>query len=68
MSDKNLIAFKSFALIMQLGLIMIFAVLTGTVAGWIIGKSIGYKHLLTVGGMLTGIVAGFYNAYKQIIK
>ena len=68
MSNKNLAAFKTFTLVIQLGLIMIFAILIGTVVGWMIGKSFGCKNMLTIIGMITGIVAGFYNAYKQIMK
>lgn len=68
MSNKNLATFKTFTLVIQLGLIMICAILIGTVVGWIVGKSVGYKNVLTISGMLTGIGAGFYNAYKQIMK
>jgi len=68
MSNKNLAAFKTFTLVIQLGLIMICAILIGTVVGWMIGKSVGYKNVFTISGMLTGIVAGFWNAYKQIMK
>ncbi len=62
---KNL---RALALVGQLGLVIIGPALVGLLVGRFLSGYIGYPLLLTIGGMLLGLIGGSMQAYKMLLK
>ena len=66
MLDNN--PFYYFNLVVQLGLTIIATVLIGLGIGLFLDKIFNLKGILTIIFLIIGIVAGFMNAYKDIMR
>lgn len=67
MGNKNDI-FYYLSLLTQLGLTIIFSILTCIFIYKIITKFIGENIFLFIFFIILGVVGGFYNAYRLIMK
>jgi len=67
MGNKNDI-FYYLSLLTQLGLTIIFSILTCIFIYKIIAKFIGENIFLFICFIILGVVGGFYNAYRLIMK
>lgn len=66
-SDKNELM-RVFIVVGNLGLVMIFSIITGFFAGFWLDKFFGKKYIFLMAGIVIGIAAGFYRCYLIIKK
>lgn len=66
MKKNNLIYY--FSLVTQLGLTIISTILVGLFIGIFLDRSLKTNGVFLILFVLMGIIAGFYNVYKQILK
>ncbi|MFH1644908.1 MAG: AtpZ/AtpI family protein [Candidatus Omnitrophota bacterium] len=66
MKKNNLIYY--FSLVTQIGLTVISCILVGLFMGIFLDRNFKTKGVFLVLFVLMGVVAGFYNVYKQILK
>jgi len=59
---------KTFALLSQLGLVMVVTVILFTLCGLYLGKWLNLQTPFTLGGLLLGIGSGFWNAYRKLVR
>jgi F0F1-type ATP synthase assembly protein I len=60
--------FRCFGLTGYLGFIVVGSVLGGLIVGWLLDKVLGGGNVCKIIFMLVGVVAGLYNAYREIIR
>ena len=64
--DKSFLYY--FSLVAEIGLTIVFSTLIGLFAGMAFDKFLGTKGIFLIIFLIIGIIGGFYNAYKQILK
>jgi len=57
-----------FALVTQVGLTIVFSVLIGLFIGIFLDRAFKTKGIFLVIFVIMGVIGGFYNVYKQILK
>lgn len=61
-------AFKMFALVSQLGLVVVISMLIPLIAGYFLDKLIGTQMIFKILGLVLGIAAGYWNGAKTLKK
>lgn len=60
--------YKTFALTIQLGLIMVSSIFISVLLGLYLGNYFGNRTLGIILGVIIGIISGFFAVYKNIKK
>jgi len=60
--------FSHLGLVTQIGALIIASALIGLLIGLFIDKKTGSKGIFAVIFLIFGIIGGFYNAYKEIMR
>jgi len=61
-------ALSALAMVGQLGLVMAVCVVGGVLAGVYVDRAVGGRGLVLVGGILLGLAAGGYGAYRVVSR
>ncbi|MEW6607849.1 MAG: AtpZ/AtpI family protein [bacterium] len=65
---KNLETIKKVAYASSIGIVLVTSTFIGLGIGYFLDSRFGTTPWLTIGGLLLGIIAGFYNGYEMIMK
>ncbi len=61
-------AFKTAALVSQLGLVVVISILIPLAAGYFLDKLIGAQIVFKILGLILGVGAGYWNGAKTLKK
>lgn len=68
MSNNKLSIMKSLSLLTHIGIVMIIPIFGGVYIGNLIDKKLNTNHIFMFVFIIVGVVAGFMNVYKAIMK
>jgi ATP synthase protein I len=60
--------FRTFAATLGIGWLVVLPIVAGALLGHLLDKWLGTAPVFLIVFLLTGLGAGFYGAYKQIMK
>ncbi len=61
-------AFKTVALVSQLGLVVVISILIPLIVGYFLDKLIGTQMVFKILGLVLGVAAGYWNGAKTLKK
>ena len=66
--DSQVNALSALALVGQLGLVVAMCVVAGVTVGMYVDRAVGGGGLVLMGGILLGVAAGVYGAYRVVSR
>lgn len=66
--DSQVKALSALAMVGQLGLVVAVCVVGGVTVGVYLDRAVGGRGLVLVGGILLGLAAGVYGAYRVVSR
>lgn len=67
-SKENIGIMKNFSMVTQIGLIFLTSVFLFLLIGYLLDRCIGTELLFKIIFMILGVISGFFNVYKTIMK
>ncbi|MEW6097236.1 MAG: AtpZ/AtpI family protein [bacterium] len=65
---ENLNTIKKVAYASSIGILLVVSTFIGLGMGYFLDSWFGTSPWFTIGGLLLGIIAGFYNGYEMVMK
>ncbi len=65
---KNFEAMKKVAYASSIGMVLVVSIFIGLGIGYFLDSRLGTNPWFTIGGLLLGIIAGYYKGYEMMIK
>jgi len=66
--SENFNTLKKVAYASSIGIVLVTSTFIGLGIGYFLDWQFGTTPWFTIGGLLLGIIAGFYNSYEMVMK